>query len=168
MNDKLSNIQALIVPSHGIQSLLKETRVHFVLTFENHTLFKSGGHACPILRTFTTREPAPVQSPADLRNQSSVLSISTFFGKLQQNRRVETTAKQGVAKPHKDRVITSSQKKKSRVLAVGTGARAYTDATPLEGKSKISSCSVEKEDIHERERKTTHERKVKRSIQGIA
>jgi len=73
----------LFIPSHGVQRLLEKLRVHVMLSFENHALFKCDCHPRSVFSAFTARETTPVQPPADLKPENRPFSMDeTGFAKL--------------------------------------------------------------------------------------
>ena len=65
-NSPTPSPQGVIIPSHGVQCLVKKLRIQVVFSFKNHALLQRDAHSCSILCALTTCETTAIEPPTDL------------------------------------------------------------------------------------------------------
>lgn len=72
-----------VLPAHAVKGLRKDLRGHAVLVLQDEALLQRHRHCSAVLRTFTAGEANSVQSPANLRMNST--DTVRVYGKLLQS-----------------------------------------------------------------------------------
>lgn len=65
-NSPTPSPQGVIIPSHGVQCLVKKLRIQVVFSFKNHALLQRDAHSRSILCALTTCETTAIEPPTDL------------------------------------------------------------------------------------------------------